>query len=186
MSLLITGLTSLASLLMNAASSRADKRGSPRQQGESPDAGPAAKVQLSQEAQALAGLAGQGAMFAQAIAPGALTAVHGGAGAAPARAKPAMAVSSQDFQGLLERFGADAGQSKLLTAGFDTDQNGSISRAEFLQGLGRTAHKGGADGFSQALLQLMDRGGDANASVSKQEFAAFTTAFAEATRGRRA
>ena len=186
---LISGLATLASLLFNASQSSSGKAAAPRRNGESADAGPSAKVSLSQEAQALAGLAGLGATFAPAVAPAGLESVRVGAGGVPGRAG---SVSSEDFQALLERFGASSEQKKLLTEGFDTDKNGTISRAEFLQGLGRTARKGGGDGdgdgdrFSQALLTLMDKGGDANASVSKQEFAAFTTAFAAATQGRHA
>lgn len=187
---LISGLASLASLLFNASQSGSGKAAAPRRNGESADAGPSAKVSLSQEAQALAGLAGLGATFAPAVVPAGLESVRVSADGVPGRVGADLAVSSEDFQALLERFGASSEQKKLLTEGFDTDKNGTISRAEFLQGLGRTARKGGGGGdgdrFSQALLTLMDKGGDANASVSKQEFAAFTTAFAAATQGRRA
>ena len=185
MSLLISGLTSLASLLINAATGSTNKGGSARRQGDSPDSGPSTTVRLSKEAQALAGLAGQGAMFAPAVSSGGVQSMRVGAGGLPSRVAPAQRISSEDFQALLSRFGADSEQKKLLAAGFDADKDGAISHTELLQGLGRTA-RGGVDDFSQALLRLMDGAGDANASVGKQEFAAFTTAFAEMTRGRQA
>lgn len=80
----------------------------------------------------------------------------------------------------MTRFGADDAQKTQITAGFDANQDGSISHGEFLKGLASTSiQKPGTD-FSQAVLQLMDRGGNTDGVVSQNEFAAFTTAFANA------
>lgn len=182
MSLLISGLTSLASLLINKATGSTDKSGDARRQGESTVAGPSATVRWSPEAKALASLAGQGAMFAPAVSSTRAESVGLGAGGLPGQGAAGPRVSNEDFQALLGRFGADAEQQKLMVAGFDADKDGTISQAEFLQGLGRTARRGEADDISQALMRLMDGAGDGNGRVSKQEFSAFTAAFAAATR----
>jgi Ca2+-binding EF-hand superfamily protein len=74
----------------------------------------------------------------------------------------------------------------------DANQDGSISRDEFLQGLANTrGSKEGSD-LSQALMQVMDgagssaamaqaagqAGGKGDGTVTAKEFAALTTAFA--------
>ena len=178
MSLLISGLTSLASLLLNATSGSANKERPARRNGESPDAGPAAKVSLSQEAKALAGLASQGAVFAQSVSGS--QAVRQGTDGSPVAAMSRRSVSNEDFEALLGRFGADAKDQKTLMAGFDANQDGAISQDEFLKGLAQTAGGNTSGEFSQALLRLMDGAGDANANVSQQEFAEFSKAYGTA------
>ncbi|MGP1683352.1 MAG: hypothetical protein ACTS8S_13600 [Giesbergeria sp.] len=184
MSLLISGLTSLASLLFNAASGSGSKGAAARRAGQSPEAGAAALVHLSPEAQALAGLAGQGAVFAQPVQGARLDAVRQGSAEQALAATSPRSVPNENFQELLSKFGADANDKKLLLAGFDSDQNGAITQAEFLKGLARTAGGQTDSDFSQALRRLMDSAGDGNASVSKSEFAAFSQAYATATSGK--
>ena len=94
-------------------------------------------------------------------------------------------VSTQDFQELLTRFGADDAQKAQLTAGFDANKDGSITQDEFLKGLAKTKGAQAGSDFSQAVMQLMDRSGNADGSVADKEFAAFSTAFA-ATGAKRA
>ena len=86
-------------------------------------------------------------------------------------------VSGQDFQELLTQFGADDTQKAQLTAGFDTNKDGAISRDEFLQGLAKTSSTKAETDFSQAVRQMLDGAGDANGVVTGKEFTAFTTAF---------
>lgn len=188
MSPLVSGLASVASMIFNAVSSGAGKA-SARRGGEAATPEPSAMVTLSPEAQALAGIAGQGVLLAQSTSAGA-----GGAGGAMGRVAAqggtarvsgpaAGAVSKEDFQALLTRFGANEAQKQQLTQGFDADKDGVISRNEFLQGLARTrGEKAGGDAFSQAVLQVMDRAGNADGSVTKDEFTALSTAFALAER----
>ena len=91
-------------------------------------------------------------------------------------------MSTQDFQELLTRFGADDAQKAQLTAGFDVNKDGAISQDEFLQGLAKTKGPQAGTDFSQAVMQLMDRGaaGNADGSVAGKEFAALAKAFASA------
>lgn len=167
MSPLLSGLASVASLLFNAsggsAKPRAHQRGS--------DAGEAlasAVVTLSPQAEALAGLANQG-VLASPVRTGAGAPVTG-------------AVSVQDFQELLTRFGADDAQKAQITAGLDSNRDGSISQQEFLKGLASTSLQKPGSGLAQAMLQVMDRGGNADGVVQPDEFAALATAFAQAER----
>ncbi len=90
----------------------------------------------------------------------------------------------EDFQALLTRFGATEAQKEQLTAGFDTDKDGTITRDEFLQGLAQTAGPQGSGEFAQSLLALLDRGaaGNADGTVGANEFSALTTAFADMSR----
>lgn len=185
MSPLVSGLASVASMIFNAVSSGAGKA-SARRGGEAATPEPSAMVTLSPEAQALAGIAGQGVLLAQSTsagAGGAMGRVAAQGGTARVSGPAAGAVSKEDFQALLTRFGANEAQKQQLTQGFDADKDGVISRNEFLQGLARTrGEKAGGDAFSQAVLQVMDRAGNADGSVTKDEFTALSTAFALAER----
>ncbi|PJI97472.1 EF hand domain-containing protein [Acidovorax sp. 69] len=191
MSPLISGLASVASMIFNAATSGAGKA-SARRGGDAAAPEPSAVVSLSPEAQALAGYAGQGVLVAQAPSSGAVTAVgrHAGqtsAGVSSGRAAGNGAVSKDDFQALLTRFGATDDQKQQLTAGFDADKDGVITHDEFLKGLSRTqGAQGGSDAFSQAVLRVMDQAGNADGTVGKAEFTAFSSAFALAERRTRA
>ena len=174
MSPLLSGLASVASLVFNAASGSSAKAAGGRRASSS-EAGeglPSAVVTLSPQAEALAGFADKGILVAQARTGGALA----GSGALAAGAS----VSVQDFSEILSRLGADDTQRQRIASGFDANQDGSISRDEFLQGVASTSIQKQGTGFSQAVLQLMDRGGDANGVVDQAEFAALTTAFANA------
>jgi len=183
MSPLISGLASLASIVFNATSGSASKTSTSRRGGgDAPPAQPSTVVTLSPQAEALAGFAGKGILVSQGRQDGSVGAAQRGAGSGSlaANAGPGGATSKQDFQELLTRFGADDAQKTQITAGFDANQDGTISHGEFLKGLASTSiQKPGSD-FSQAVLQLMDRGGNADGVVSQNEFAAFTTAFANA------
>lgn len=190
MSPLISGLASLASMVFNAASGSTSSRAAAarRSSSDAAEVQPSAVVTLSPQAEALAGFAGKGILVGQGKIDGPLGAIQRTAGQGAGGGGAALAgggsVSTQDFQKLLTRFSADDAQNQQITAGFDTNKDGSISHDEFLQGLASTSlQKQGTDSdFSQAVLQLMDRGGDANGVVNAKEFAAFTTAFAQAER----
>ncbi|KRB28825.1 EF-hand domain-containing protein [Acidovorax sp. Root70] len=179
MSPLISGLASVASMIFNAASSGAGKA-SARRGAEAAAPEPSAVVTLSPEAQTLAGMAGQ------ASSAGAVTGVARSVGqASPALpgGRAAGAVSKDDFQALLTRFGATEDQKQQITAGFDADKDGVITHDEFLKGLARTkGPQAGSDPFSQAVLQVMDHAGNADGTVAKEEFAALSSAFALAER----
>lgn len=185
MSPLISGLASVASMIFNAASSGAGKA-SARRGGEAAAPEPSAVVTLSPEAQTLAGMAGQGVLATQTSPSSAVTAV----GRSASQASPALpggraagAVSKDDFQALLTRFGATEDQKQQLTAGFDADKDGVITHDEFVKGLARTkGSQAENDPFSQAVLQVMDRAGNADGTVAKGEFAALSSAFALAGR----
>lgn len=176
---LISGIASVASLLFNAsnASARAAPKAEAAATPERPV--PSARVTLSAQAQATLRAAGQG-VRADAL-PAGITA-----------ADTQRPVSTQDFRKLLSEFGATEEEQATLTAGFDADGNGSVSANEFLQGLARASASGGAQGgpqgeaFTQSLLQLVDRRGEANGVVSQSELAGLTTAFAGAQAMRRA
>ncbi|MFN3438494.1 MAG: hypothetical protein ACK41V_12415 [Acidovorax sp.] len=190
MSALVSVLASAASLIFNTASSGPAKSVASRRGGADVEPEPSAVVTLSPQAEAMAGFAGKGIMVSQGKvenALGALTTVArsttGGAANAVSAALSGRPVSTQDFQELLTRFGADDAQKAQLTAGFDANKDGAISQDEFLKGLAKTKGTQGtpADAdFSQAVMQLMDRGGSGNAdgTVAAKEFAAFSTAFA--------
>ncbi|MCE1191023.1 MAG: hypothetical protein LWW96_02595 [Acidovorax sp.] len=179
MSPLISGLASIASMVFNAASGRSGGATPSARRADSADAaGPSAVVHLSPEAAALAGLADKGLMVTQGRLDSPVTAasrgaVRGGGGMGGG------SVSAQDFQDLLAQFGASDAQKERLAAAFDADQNGRISQDEFLKGLAKTRSVESTD-FSQAVMQLMDHGGNGNGdgTVAPHEFAAFSTAFA--------
>lgn len=185
MSPLISGLASVASMIFNAASSGAGKA-SARRGGEAAAPEPSAVVRLSAEAQTLVGMAGQDVLATQGASAGSVTAVGRSSRqttAAPPGGRAAAAVSKEDFQALLTRFGATEDQKQQITAGFDADKDGVITHDEFLKGLARTkGPQSGSDPFSQAVLQVMDRAGNADGTVAKDEFAALTSAFALAER----
>lgn len=185
MSPLISGLASVASLIFNATSgssapSAASRRGSG---SDASEAQPSSVLMLSPQAEALAGFAGKGVLVSQDAASGALSAtqrVAGSGGGGSGRRAAGGSVSTQDFKELLTQFGADDVQKDQITAGFDANQDGRISHAEFLKGLSDTSiHKPGS-ALSQAVMQVMDQGGNADGVVSQAEFAALTTAFAKA------
>lgn len=174
MSPLISGLASVASMLFNAASGRSGSTPSSAHRADSAGvAGPSAVVRLSPEAAALAGLADKGVMVTQSrLDPPAAAA---GLGVGPGAGGGS--VSTQDFQDLLAQFGATDAQKERLAAAFDADQDGRISQDEFLKGLAKTRSPESTTEFSQAVMQLMDHGGNADGTVALQEFAAFSTAF---------
>lgn len=192
MSALVSVLASAASMIFNAASSGPAKSAASRRSGADVEPEPSAVVTLSPQAEAMAGFAGKGIMVSQGKVEntmGALTAVSrsagGGAANAVSAALSGRPVSTQDFQELLTRFGADDAQKAQLTAGFDANKDGAISQDEFLKGLAKTKGTQGtpADAdFSQTVMKLMDRGGSGNAdgTVAAKEFAAFATAFGTA------
>lgn len=181
MSALVSVLASAASMIFNAASSGPAKSAASRRSGADVEPEPSAVVTLSPQAEAMAGFAGKGIMVSQGKLENALGAVTrstaGGAGNAVSAALSGRPVSTQDFQELLTRFGADDAQKAQLTAGFDANKDGSITQDEFLKGLAQTKGPQAGSEFSQAVMQLMDRGGNADGRVADKEFAAFTTAF---------
>lgn len=185
MSPLISGLASVASMIFNAAASGAGKA-SARRGGEAAPPEPSAVVTLSPEAQTLAGMAGQGVLATQGTSAGTVNAVGRSSGettAALPGGRAAGAVSKDDFQALLTRFGATEDQKQQITAGFDADKDGVITHDEFLKGLARTkGQQATTDPFAQAVLQVMDRAGNADGTVGKDEFAALSSAFGLAER----
>lgn len=168
---LISGLASVASLLFNASSSGAAKpSASARDSGASP-AEPSTQITLSKEAEALSGVAGQSAAASArgVAARSSLASSQGGS------------VSAESFGELLTQFGATQAQKEQLTAGFDANHDGKISQEEFMKGLGDTSGAKTANSeLSQAILQLMDQGGNANGVVDGKEFARFSMAFVAA------
>lgn len=178
MSPLVSGLASVASLIFNATSGGTSRSTGARSLGAGADAGPSAVLSLSPQAEALAGLAGKG-VLPQGGTPGHSLGVvaRSSAGSAAVSGRP---VSAQDFQELLGRFGADGAQKAQLTAGFDANKDGSITQDEFLQGLAKTQGAQAGSDFSQTVMQLMDRSGNADGTVADKEFAAFATAFTSA------
>ncbi len=189
MSPLISGLATVASLVFNATSGGSGKVAGSRRGGADGEPGPSAVLTLSPQAEALAGFAGKGVLVSQGKFDNALgTVARGSAGAVANAASAALSgrpVSTQDFQELLARFGADDAQKAQLAAGFDANKDGAITQDEFLQGLAKTKGAQAGSDFSQAVMQLMDRSGNADGSVAEKEFAAFATAFA-ATGAKRA
>ncbi len=182
MSPLISGLASVASMIFNAASGGASKTAASRRSADSEANQASAVVTLSPQAEALAGFAGKGIEATQGQLDAAVSAISrsrgaaaGGAGAAAASGR---SVSTQDFQELLTSFGADDAQKAQLTAGFDANKDGAISRDEFLQGLAQISDTKTGTDFSQAVRQMLDGAGNADGVVAAKEFTAFTTAFA--------
>lgn len=165
---LISGLASVASLLFNASSSGAAKpSASGRGSGSSALPEPSALITLSKEAETLSGVANQSVSASSARAMGGRSALAGSGGS----------VSAQNFGELLTQFGATEAQKEQLTAGFDANHDGKISQDEFMKGLGDTSGAKGSSELSQAILQLMDQGGNANGVVDGKEFAKFSMAF---------
>ncbi len=182
MSPLISGLASVASFLYNAASG--NKSAASSRASQPAAAEPSAVVTLSKEAEAMTGFAGKGILMTSGKLDGALTAVSARTGTDSGNALTASAadraVSKKDFQELLASFGASDAQKEQLAAGFDANQDGAISRDEFLKGIASTSGAKGGSDFSQSLLQLVDRHGNANSVVNQTELAQLTTAFANA------
>lgn len=173
MSPLITGLvSSVASMIFKAATAGSVKPQVGAGKDEQAPA-PSTFLHLSPEAESLAGLAGKGV----AIGRGNGAPMPAGVAAGGAQGR---SVSREDFQALLERFGATNAQKEALAAGFDTNNDGRIGQDEFLKGLSKTQGAQAGTDFSQTLLQLMDRAGNANGIVSQEEFITLTTAFSKA------
>lgn len=173
MSPLISGLASVASFLYNAASG--SKSAATPRASQPAEATPSAVVTLSKEAEAMAGFAGKGILMTSGKLDGAAS-----TGTALTASRADRAVSKQDFQELLASFGATDAQKEQLAAGFDANQDGAISRDEFLKGIASTSGAKGGSELSQSLLQLVDRHGNANGVVNQTELAQLTTAFANA------
>ena len=160
---LLSGLASVASLVFDATSRGSGKLAGPRRSGAGVEPEPSAVLTLSPQAEALAGFADKGILVSQGKLENAVGAVaSGSAGRAASVASVA-----------------------LSTAGFDADKDGFITMDEFLKGLAKTKGAQAGSDFSQTVMQLMDRNGNADGSVADQEFAAFSTAFA-ATGAKRA
>lgn len=177
MSPLISGLvSSVASMIFNAATAGPGKAQAARRNGEETP-GPSSFLHLSPEAASLAGMAGKGV----AVGTG-NSALPSGMGVGNMHGR---SVSREDFQTLLERFGATQAQKDQLVAGFDTNNDGRIGQDEFLQGLSKTRGAQAGSDFAQTVLQLMDNAGNADGTVARQEFAALTTAFGSAQSGPR-
>lgn len=176
-------------MIFNATAGGPGKSTASRRSGADVEPEPSAVLTLSPQAEALAGFAGKGILVSQGKLENALGAVARGSASSAANAASAALsgrpVSTQDFQELLTRFGADDAQKAQLTAGFDANKDGSITQDEFLKGLAKTKGVQAGSDFSQAVMQLMDRSGNADGSVAYKEFAAFSTAFA-ATGAKRA
>lgn len=179
MSPLISGLASVASLIFNATSGGSGRPAASRRSDADTQPQSSTVLSLSPQAEALAGFAGKGILVSQGRQGNAVSAAAGGAGISAAQPMP-RAVSVEDFHEMLTRFGADDAQKVQLTAGFDANKDGAITRAEFLDGLAKTKGEQAATGFSQAVMDLMDRSGVADGKVADKEFAAFSTAFAVA------
>lgn len=173
MSPLISGLASVASFLYNAASG--SKSAATPRASQPAEAAPSAVVTLSKEAEALTGFASKGILMTSGKLDG-----TAGTGTALTASQVDRAVSKQDFQELLASFGASDAQKEQLAAGFDANQDGAISRDEFLKGIASTSGAKGGSELSQSLLQLVDRHGNANGVVNQAELAQLTTAFANA------
>lgn len=180
---LISGVLTLSSMFFNRSSS-GDGKAASAQSGSSGsvEAGPAAVVSLSKDAQTIARFAEQGITVSSRPLEAQLTrtrATGGAAGAAGPAAGRDAAVSTADFQKLLTQFGATDDERAAITAGFDADHDGSVTQSEFLKGLAATQGEQGGSAGSQALMRLMDRQGNGNGEISAKEFALFTTAFAD-------
>jgi hypothetical protein len=178
MSPLISGLASVASLIFNATSGGSGRQAASRRGDADSQAQPSAVLSLSPQAEALAGFAGKGILVSQ----GQLDKTVGAAvqTARTSVAQPAVqpVVTTEEFKEMLTRFGADDAQKAQLTAGFDANQDGAITQQEFLQGLAKTRGTEAGSGFSQTVMELMDRSGVADGKVADREFAAFSSAFA--------
>ena len=187
MSPLISGLASVASLLFNAASGGSERSANhanaPRRSAEAPVPS-SAVVHLSPRAEALAGLADKGVLISQGTFESPIGATTQAARNGVAQPAGPTAMATDDFKELLTRLGADDGQKAQLAAGFDANQDGTITTQEFAQGLAKTRGDQAGSGFSQAVMALMDRNGVADGQITEQEFAAFSTAFVVGAEGR--
>lgn len=170
MSPLISGLASVASLIFNAASARTRPNGAEQRPTGPDDALPSARFTLSREAEGMAGAAGKVARAS------AMAADHG------MRVSNSASVSVESFQQVLSRFGADDARGAALAAEFDGNRDGIITRDEFMRGMSRTAGAGAQSPFSQSVLEVMDRAGNADGVVSAREFAELAQAFGLASR----
>lgn len=173
---LISGLASVASMLFNSSSGASSL---PRKVADTaPEA--SAKVVLSSDAEAIARFASKG------VAVAVRSTAKVGADGSVTRSTQTTAneanqsVSKDDFRRLLAEFGASETQQAQLAEGFDTDQDGTISRDEFLQRMAGTTGKAADSNFTQSLLALIDQHGNANGVVNQNEFVQFTTAFVDA------
>ena len=178
MSPLISGLiSSVASMIFNAATAGPGKAQAGRRNGEETPQQPSSFVHLSPEAASLLGTAGNGL----SVGPGSSAVPQGTVAASLQGAS----VSREDFRTLLDRFGATAAQKDKLVAGFDSNNDGRIGQDELLEGLSKTRGPQADSEFAQTVLELMDRAGNADGTVARQEFALFTTAFGMAHSGPR-
>lgn len=173
---LISGLASVASMLFSSSSgANASAR---KVTDATPEA--SAKVILSSDAEAIARFASKG------VAVAVRSTTQLGTAGAVTRSTQTTAneanqpVTKDDFRRLLAEFGASEAQQAQLAEGFDTDQDGTISRDEFLQRVAGTTGKAADSNFTQSLLALIDQHGNANGVVNQKEFVQFTTAFVDA------
>jgi len=82
-------------------------------------------------------------------------------------------ISRDDLDKLLNRLGITNEDKEKIKSGLDVNKDGSISHSELLRAISGTLDND--SGFSQVLLRVMDRKGDADGTVSSTEFAKFTT-----------
>jgi hypothetical protein len=141
---------------------------------------PSALVVLGDDAKAFADFASKGI----AVAVRRLGDTVSAAGAPPVAAGADPSVSKEDFDRLLAQLGATQDEKRQLETGLDTDKDGAISRDELLKGLSGTQGAKQGSETSQALLRLMDRGGNADGVVDQGEFGRFTAAFLDAEQAR--
>lgn len=178
MSPLISGLvSSVASMIFNAATAGpGSKTQAGRRNGEqTPE--PSSVVHLSPDAASLLGTTANrlpAALDNSGVPHGMVVGSMQGA-----------SVSREDFQTLLDRFGATPAQKEKLVAGFDSNNDGRIGHEEFLEGLSKTRGPQADSDFAQTVLELMDKAGNPDGTVARQEFAVFTTAFGMAHSGPR-
>jgi EF-hand domain pair len=144
---------------------------------------PSSQVTLSANARAIASLAAKGVTLTQTqLSPPELadarsgnlvqlgSDIAGSSGSPP----PNGEISQSDFEQLLQsQFGATQSQADQLFKGFDTNDDGSISNAELLNGLAGTLNST-PTGFDQTLLSVMDTSD--NGTVSQPEFTQFESA----------
>lgn len=138
---------------------------------------PPAPVVLSEDAEAFADFAGKGIAVAVRRLGDAVE--H-----ADASRVVDSSVPKDDVDRLLAQLGSTQEESRQIEAGLDTDKDGAISRKELLQGLSGTRGATQGSEISQALLRLMDRGGNSDGLVEQGEFGRFTAAFLDAEKAR--
>ncbi len=132
------------------------------------------QVSFSAGAQVLARLAAQGLSMSQHALSAPLTASQGARETPRAQADGYVPVGRAQLESLLGQAGASRDEVQTLVQGLDADGNGELTQDELLQGLARSLNEGGSD-FSQALARVMDRLGQADGTVSQQEFAELET-----------